>query len=408
MFELRDYQEASAKQCVDLLNKYKIAYLSMEVRLGKTFTALHAANLFGAKNVLFLTKKKAVESGTILNDYNLLAPNYSITITNNESLHKVTGTFDLLIVDESHRLAAFPKPNKTAKEVKKRFGKLPIILLSGTMHAESASQIYHQFWISYYSPFKEVNFYKWANNYVDIKLKHLGSFTVKDYSGGRLDDILKVCESYILRYSQEEAGFISKISENIIEHEMNTITKKMVNTLLKDRIIRGESDIVLADTPAKLMNKIHQLENGTVILESGLSIITDKTKALLLADKFKNEKIAIFYYFQKELELLKEIIPNNTTDLNEFNTTNKNLIIQQYAGAEGISLKAAKYIVYYNFGYSGVKYIQSRARLTTKDRLENTIYFIFPKGGLNSKIYKTIKNKKTFSESIFKKEYNLK
>ena len=104
MFILRKYQEEIAEQGLAILNKYKIVYLAMEVRTGKTITALSIAERYGAKNVLFLTKKKAVESGTIQNDYNLLAPSYSITITNNESLHKVTDNdFDLLISDEHHR-----------------------------------------------------------------------------------------------------------------------------------------------------------------------------------------------------------------------------------------------------------------------------------------------------------------
>jgi len=404
MITLRDYQEQGASLACSLLQRLKIAYLAYEVRTGKTLTSLHAADLYGAKKVLFLTKKRAIKS--IQDDYNALQPNFEIVIINNESLHKVLDNdFDLIIADEAHRLGAFPKPNKNAKDIKKRFGHLPIILLSGTMHAESASQIYHQFWISKYSPFKEINFYRWANNYVDIKLKYLGAYQVKDYSGGRLEDIMKVCDSYVLKYTQVDAGFTSKISECLIEHEMSSITKKMIKTILKDRIIQGVSDSVLADTASKLMSKIHQLENGTIILESGKSIITDTTKALLILDKFKNEKIAIFYYFQKELDLLKETIPNCTTDIEEFNSTNKNLLIQQYAGAEGISLKMAKYIVYYNFGYSGVKYIQSRDRMTMIDRPNNTIFFMFQKGGLNSKIYKLIKNKKTFSESIFKKEY---
>ena len=103
MLILRKYQEEIAEQGLAILSKYKIVYLSMEVRTGKTLTALSIAERYGAKNVLFLTKKKAVENGTIQNDYNLLAPSYSITITNNESLHKITGTFDLLISDEHHR-----------------------------------------------------------------------------------------------------------------------------------------------------------------------------------------------------------------------------------------------------------------------------------------------------------------
>jgi hypothetical protein len=60
--ELRDYQvDLSTKAC-DLLTKHKIAYLSMQVRTGKTLTALNTCKLYGAKNVLFVTKKKAIDS----------------------------------------------------------------------------------------------------------------------------------------------------------------------------------------------------------------------------------------------------------------------------------------------------------------------------------------------------------
>ena len=102
MFELRSYQEEISAKAVDILKSKKIVYLAMEVRLGKTLTALQTANDYGAKKVLFLTKLKAIKS--IQDDYNAIQPNFEITIINNESLHKVADNdFDLLISDEHHR-----------------------------------------------------------------------------------------------------------------------------------------------------------------------------------------------------------------------------------------------------------------------------------------------------------------
>ena len=57
MFELRSYQRKLAEQGLAILSRYKIVYLAMEVRCGKTLTALSIADKYGAKNVLFLTKK---------------------------------------------------------------------------------------------------------------------------------------------------------------------------------------------------------------------------------------------------------------------------------------------------------------------------------------------------------------
>ena len=165
--KLRDYQIELSNKALDVLQRLKIVYIIAEVRTGKTLTALNTANLFGAKKVLFITKLKAISS--IQHDYEMLAPDYEIQIINKESLHKITDNdFDLLIVDENHAVSsAYPKPNKAAKEIKARFGKLPHIYLSGTPWIESMSQVFHSFWISENSPFREFkNFYRWADIYV--------------------------------------------------------------------------------------------------------------------------------------------------------------------------------------------------------------------------------------------------
>ena len=58
-------------------------------------------------NMLFVTKKKAMSS--IEDDYKKLNPQYNLTCINYESLHKVTGKFDLIVLDEAHCMGALPK-----------------------------------------------------------------------------------------------------------------------------------------------------------------------------------------------------------------------------------------------------------------------------------------------------------
>ena len=64
MKELRDYQKQGAMNGVEILNRYKILYMAWSVRTGKSATSMEVARLFGAKKVLFLTKKKAIDSIT--------------------------------------------------------------------------------------------------------------------------------------------------------------------------------------------------------------------------------------------------------------------------------------------------------------------------------------------------------
>jgi len=106
--------------------------------------------------------------------------------------------------------------------------------------------------------------------------------------------------------------------------------------------------------------------------------------------------------------LLQKVFAENlTTNLDEFNTTTKNIALQQISGSEGISLKNAEYLIYYSFGFSGCKYIQGRDRMTTIDRKENTVFFVFEKKSIDEKIYNTIKNKKTYTEKLFKNDFGI-
>ena len=394
---LRDYQlEISHKACGILKDK-RIVYLAMQVRTGKTLTALHTAHLYGAKNVLFLTKKKAISS--IESDYKNFGYSFNITIVNDEQLPKIESNYDLIIHDEHHRFGAFPKPSQRVKEFKLKFSRIPMIFLSGTPAAESYSQMFHQFWVSGYTPFKEVNFYKWAKTYVNVKQKQLGYAIVNDYSDAKIDLIDAVIQPYILKFTQEESGFESKVNEHVIYYP--TLCRNLIERLEKDLIIEGKENVILADTGAKLMQKVHQLESGTIKFECGKSMILNTRKADFIRDHFEGKKLAILYYFVEEFELLKLVFPNFTTDLDEFNRTDKHYIGQQYSSAMGVNLSKAHCLVFYNFGYSGTNFIQARDRMTVKERPVNDVYFVYGKGSLSEKIHKTVSQKKNFTLKMY-------
>jgi hypothetical protein len=406
--ELRNYQTRISKEAAEILQRKKIVYLAMEVRTGKTLTALQTAENFGAKNVLFLTKLKAFSS--VQSDYDKMKFTFKLVIANDESLHKVTGDFDLVIHDEHHRFGAFPKPNTTAKLFKKMYGDLPMIFLSGTPTAESHSQWYHQFWVSNYSPFEQVNFYKWANEYVNIKVKHLGYAKVNDYTDARKKDFWHLIRYYILTFTQVEAGFETQVNENILYCDMDAITYKIIDRLKTDLVVQNkEGQLILADTSVKLQQKLHQLYSGTCKFEDGSSKVIDLSKAMFIQKHFKGQKIAIFYKFVEEFNALKTIFGNKlTNDLEEFNTSDKNIALQIVSGREGISLAKAKYLVYYNIDFSAVSYWQSRDRLTTMDRKVNDVYWIFSTDGIESKIYASVIKKKDYNNETFKRDFGTK
>jgi len=406
MIEFRDYQESIIHQGVEIVKKHRFLYLAMEVRTGKTLTSLGICQELGVNNVLFITKKKAISS--IESDYSLLAPEFNLTVINYESLHKINPRgWDVVICDEAHGMGAFPKPSGRAKKVKALvFKNNPyILLLSGTPTPEAYSQMYHQVYFIPNNPFfRHQNFYKFANEYVSIVKKKIGGLFLNDYSKGNIK-IIEDMAPYTISYTQKEAGFVVDTQEHILEMDLKPETYSLMRRLKKDLVVEGKSEVILADTAVKLMTKVHQLCSGTVKFESGKSMVVDYSKAEFIKERFAGLKIGIFYKFKEELNALKEVFGDDLcTELEEFNTSSKNIALQIVSGREGISLRQAKALVYYNIDFSATSYWQSRDRMTTKDRLKNDVYWIFSKGGIESEIYKAVIKKKDYTLSHFKRD----
>ena len=405
--KFRDYQNDIVRKGTEIVTKYGFVYLAMEVRTGKTLTSLGIAEKIGSKNVLFLTKKKAISS--IEGDYKLFNPPYELTVINYESIHKLPQSkWDLIICDEAHSMGAFAKPSNRAVQVKDLIAitKANVILLSGTPTPESYSQMYHQVYGIPNNPFREhKTFYKFCSKFVIVKTKIINGLSMNDYSNG-MYTIVEAMEPFTINYTQAEAGFVATTTEEVFEVELKESTYKLIKKLSRDLIIQGKEEVILGDTPVKLMSKIHQLYSGTVKFESGKSMVIDTTKAEFIQEQFMGCQIGIFYKFKEELVALQKVFGDElTTDLDEFNNSYKNIALQIVSGREGISLKKAEYLVYYNIDFSATSYWQSKDRMTTKERLENQVFWIFAKGGIEHEIYKAVTKKKDYTLAHFKKDF---
>ena len=407
MIKFRDYQKEIIDKGKSILETKKFVYLSMEVRTGKTLTCLGILDKMMIVNkVLFITKKKAISS--IESDYKLLSPGFDLTVINYESLHKIDlNGWDAVVCDEAHSMGAFPKPSKRAKQVKEFVVKNNpyVILLSGTPTPESFSQMYHQVYGIAYSPFRNhTNFYKFAKEYVVPKTRRIGGFMVNDYSQGK-ETILDAMNQYMISYTQKEAGFESVIEEDVVYVDPPEMILKLCNRLKRDLVVEGKDDVILADTSVKLMQKLHQMYSGTVKFESGNSMVIDTFKAQFIYDNFCSQKIGIFYKFKEELNALKQVYGDELcTELSEFESTDKSIALQIVSGREGISLRKAELLIYYNIDFSATSYWQSRDRMTTKDRPENKVVWIFTRGGIEPDIYRAVTKKKDYTLKHFKRD----
>lgn len=410
MIELRPYQKELADKGVCILRKYGVVYLAMQPRTGKSLTAMQIAKLYNAKNVLVLTKLKAISS--IEKDYHEFNPGFRITVFNYESIHKLHWNFDLVICDESHCLSAYAKPSQRTKALREKCWELPIIYLSATPSAESYSQIFHQFWISRMSPFAQYkNFYAWAKDFVNVKKKFINGFQINDYSNAKEVQVKQAIAPYMLYLSQEEAGFTSFIEEEILWVQIDKRLYQLMEKLKKDRVYTMKNgETIVADTPAKLQSCFHQISGGTIKIDDKKSFILDESKAWKIKSHFAGSKICIFYQFIKEREILEKVFPDHTSSPEDFNKHEHLTFLCQFAsGSLGTNLSTADYLIGYNINYSATIYWQFRERMQTKDRVKKSkLFWVFSECGMEKEIHKVVAKKKSFTTNYFKKAYQIK
>lgn len=410
--QLRDYQLQLSTQGRYILLQYGLVYFSMEVRTGKSLTALHTASMLpDVKNVLFVTKKKAIQS--ICDDYDLLSPGYMIDVINYEVLHQVRKQYDVIIIDEAHTCGAFPTVPERTKQLKEICRGKYVVFLSGTPTPESYSQLFHQLSISDRGPWRDhKTFYAWVKaGYVTTKKRYVYNREFVDYSNANVQMIKDDTSHLFISYTQEQAGFEQFVKEEVIKVKMMDATYKLADRIIKDKVYIGRSgEQVIADTAVKVMQKCHQIFSGTVKLEDGNALTFDDSKVKVIQERFVGQKIAIFYKFVAEGMMLKVAYAGRWTDSpEEFNASNDKVFISQVvSGREGVNLSTADALVMYNIDFSAVSYWQVRARMQAKDRQKEAIvYWLFAEGGIEEKIYTTVYEKRDYTLSYFKKDFRI-
>jgi len=401
---LRPYQTGAAISLVAILQQHGIAYLRGEVRVGKTLTVLDALKRLGVQSCLFVTKKKAIAS--IEADRDAIGLSEAVTVTNYEQVAKRANCFyEVLIVDEAHGVGAYPKPSKRWHDLTAIRYKY-LMLMSGTPSPESYSQLYHQFrlgrsiWSGY------INFYEWAKaGYVSIGTKYVGTGQqVNDYSNANEARILADIEPLTVTVTQQQAGFTTAIEEQVHMVQMSRRTYRLALRIIKDGLIgRPDCRSVLADTGAKAMSKLRQIYSGTVITEAHGAVIFDNTKAKYIMENFSG-KLAILYCFKAEGDMLRKMFGSLATDSPEHFNANPDAVYigQILSSREGVNLSTADHLIFIGIDYSALSYLQGRDRASYfgRDRA-NRVHFIFAERSVESRVYRSVKEKQTYTLKHF-------
>ncbi len=402
MKSLTEIQEEKAQEALQKCKKYKMVYIAMDTRTGKTCTSLKIADKLG-DSVLFVTKKDAIKS--VKEDAREFGIKSIVTVTNHEQMHNNTTYADILIIDEAHRIGKFPKKFYLWDYFKKAASKAKhVMFLSATPAPETWSAIYHQLRLVVWSEYK--SFYRWADDYVIKKQKKISGRYINDYSHARKEKILKEIDKYFVRCSQKEAGITAKVDERIITATMSNYTKSLFHKVLKDKCLLGLRGRIEADTAAKLQNILLQIASGSVITSQKDYLKHDISKAI----RIKKEgftKIAIFYKYKTELKIIQEVFDNVYTNAEDFQKADAGVFAGQFVSKrEGIRLDTAEALFMFNIDFAYLSYKQTKDRIMSLDRKAPAqLCWVFSDIGFEKSIYKVLQKKKNYNSYFFRRDY---
>jgi hypothetical protein len=400
--ELYEHQEELIKQAKPILEKYKMVYIAAETRTGKTLAAIHLLK-DDFKKILVVTKKKAISSW---NSDIKLSKVKNFDVINYESIHKMDSKeYDVIVLDEAHSIGSYPKPSQRAKQLKEMAKDKSIVYLSATPSAETYSQIFHQLWVSSFTPFEEKSFYQWYKNYGEDDSIFINGMFIKQYKASHGEMIMDMVNHLIVTMTKEKANFDVFVNERIHQVEVNEDYLSALEYFKSNRIITIDENEIVAETSASALNKLHQLNGGTIKVNDKLSLIVSHHKVNYIKENLGNdEKIVILCNYIKERDLLLTRLANSTDEVEEFkNGSFKYFIGHIKTFSEGVDFSYADSMIIYSLNFSATTYLQSKERLANKKRTKPiVVHYLFTKGGIDEHIYQAVSNKMNFTNSYYK------
>ncbi|PIR06668.1 MAG: hypothetical protein COV55_02845 [Candidatus Komeilibacteria bacterium CG11_big_fil_rev_8_21_14_0_20_36_20] len=401
----KQHQLKIASEALPILKKHLMVYLAMEERTGKSITAIRITEACNnVSNVLIITTKKALNGWFETLEKH---PHTNIyTCINYESVHKISGKVDLVILDESHKfISGYPKTSIIWQKVKNFTLNKPIIYCSATPYAQGTQMLFHQFALSKWSPWKRYsNFYDWYRDYSVRKAngelftkKITASESIVDYTKVNHNKVKSDCKHLFISYTREELGFEHEPNDVLHYITLSKNLKDIYNTIVTKKVLHfshaetSKDYTLVCDTPAKLRATLHMLEGGVLKVGDEYLNLGFNEKVDFILNKWGDSKnLVIMYYFKADKIKLEKYFKNAT-------------ILHAQTNAEGVDLSTYKDLVIYTQNHSTAQHTQRRARQANMNRKEEiNVNYLLVKGAASAKAYKTVSvNKENFVDTVF-------
>lgn len=400
------HQINKAQSLVRKLRLYGLALFAGEVRSGKTATYIIAAQKLASDDeILVITVKDAIPG--------IQKFTSTITVTNFHQVKNLTKTYKFVIIDECHKyITGYPKRSTMWNDIAKITHNAEYILMgSGTPTPESYAMLFNMLALSLESPWAEyvpkgnqTAYSRWHKVY-GIQAKKMIGWDEKNNKAKWAIDWSQVNEPKVLNsishlqvaLTQTEAGHKHLATDKVhiipLSDEQELMYKK-INTYRMYEL--PDEYTILADTPAKLNSKKHQISGGFVkatddLDESKSTVyeLEDKPKVDYIKRHFNVYDTIILAHYVPEQEYLATIFPNVGS------ITKK---------SKGVDYSHLKNLVIYSMGFSAEIYEQVRGRqlnfMTRKEKVE--VHFLL--SGIDEDVYEAVAiDKKSFTSSWYKR-----
>ena len=388
----------------------KVAYY-LDMGLGKTFVGSEKLKMLNTNHNLIVCQKSKLQDWyehmkTYYPEYNTFIynktreiPPKSVIIINYDLVWRRPELADLkdftLMLDESS-LIQNEKSNRSKFILKMK--PTNVILLSGTPTGGKYEQLWSQLKLLGWNISKRL----YWDEFIKFVKIDVGGFPIKKVTGyknvDRLKDKLRTHGAIFMK--SDEVFQLPKQIENIIKVD-NTKEYKKFN---KDRLIKIDDTELVGDTSLTKMLYLRQLSS---------QYNSNKTAALKDLLESTNDRVIVFYNFDKELEIIQEIcnklekpismINGHEKNLKNFTECNDCVLLGQYqAAAMGLNLQLSNKIIYFSLPLQSELFMQSKKRIHRIGQEKTCFYwYLITKNSIEEQIFETLKQRRDYTNKLF-------
>lgn len=395
-------------------NYNRVGYF-LDMGLGKTFIGSEKMKELNTNHNLIICQKSKIDDWvehmkTYYPNYNIIVynkpvpiPDNSVIIINYDLVWRRPELAELedftLILDESSMIKNYKA--KRTKFILKNLKPKNVILLSGTPTGGKYEELWTQCQLLGWNISKST----YWNHYIITKQIDVGGFPIKIVVGYKNVERLK--------HKLREHGAVFMKTDEVfdlpeqIHNEVKIKNTPEYKRFRKHRIVKINDTELVGDTTLTRM-----------LYERQLCGQYNKHKLEALKDLLESteDRVVIFYNFNEEYKLIKELCeklnkPTSTVngsikDLENYKNKSNTVTLAQYqAGAHGLNLQKSNKIIYFTLPLSSELFEQSKKRIHRIGQSRTCFYYyLIVEKSIEGKIFDTLKLRKDFTDKLFKED----